>query len=49
MADDIHTVRHPETGEEMDHYEWNGWMWCEPHHEAFDFDSDECPHCEVEL
>jgi len=46
---DLHTVTNPDTGEEMAHYEWSGWMWCENEQEAFDFERKTCPYCEVEL
>lgn len=45
---DIHAKPlNPETGEELDHYEWNGWLWCHDEQEAFDWSTGEveCPHC----
>jgi Zn finger protein HypA/HybF involved in hydrogenase expression len=37
----------PETGEPLDHYEWNGWWYCHDKDKAFDYESGEvtCPHC----
>lgn len=50
MNDDAITgpATHPETGGDLWHYEWNGWMWCERENEAFDWpdDSVSCPHCD---
>lgn len=50
MADRL-AERDPETGEVLDHYEWNGWLWCENRQDAFDWETGdvECPHCGVEF
>jgi hypothetical protein len=53
-ADDIHTVRDPETGEELNHYAWTSWMWCEVEKTAAgDYDavqaSGECSACGAEI
>jgi len=50
----IHVVKHPKTGEEMKHYAWTSWMWCENERTvAGDFDevsdAGECPACGAEI
>ena len=48
-TDDIHgPATHPDTGGDLWHYEWNGWMWCEREGEAFDWPEESlaCPHCD---
>jgi len=39
--------RDPDSGRRMDHYEWNGWLYCHDEQKAFDFTTAEttCPHC----
>jgi len=50
MTGDLHTVRHSETGEVLDHYAWVSWMWCENEKTvAGDYDdvksAGKCPEC----
>ena len=46
----IHEVTDPDTGEELSHYAWVSWMWCENETTvAGDYDevksAGECPEC----
>jgi len=54
MSDDIHTVRHSETGGVLYHFEWVGTMYCENEREAAGVYDDVkeagvCPSCGEEL
>lgn len=35
------------TGEQLDHYEWIGLLWCENNMKAFGWETGdvECPYC----